>query len=438
MSKISKKIRIKPQSIIIYVLLILCLLGCNTVYSTCVTRAYRFPELTILFLLVLVMMNIKHLSYSIITNWFLIFIPYYLLNFIIIFFSVSSDKIISYSVRFLLFVPFLVLVILNDARRKNIWNIALKYENLVICYASVSLVLWILVCILNVVPATGQIVSSWGGEKTYPIYFGIFTTRQTQEFMGRVWIRNQGFFAEGPMYNLVLIIAVCIEAFIAPLNRKKGKYIWNGMDLRKIVILVIADISTFTITGMILLVGICVFKYCLMPSKSALIGVIKWIGAIVVLILALYTVNNLFLIKADTGSWEVRFDDFIAGYKAWKHSIWFGNGYDTMDTITHYMSSRRSYNMGYSSGIFSILAQGGIALFINYLVGFGGYIRYSLKNHKYELIAMLIITILILATSLFHYTFVMLLFLAYGYSLLFNRTLTMRKNRLDGINGSKK
>ena len=94
--------------------------------------------------------------------------------------------------------------------------------------------------------------------------------------------------------------------------------------------------------------------------------------------------------------------------------------------------------MGYSSGIFSILAQGGIALFINYLVGFGGYIRYSLKNHKYELIAMLIIIILILATSIFHYTFVMLLFLAYGYSLLFNRTLTMRKNRLDGINGSKK
>ena len=62
MSKISKKIRINPQSIIIYVLLILCLLGCNTVYSTCVTRDYKFPELTTFFLLVLVMMNIKYLT----------------------------------------------------------------------------------------------------------------------------------------------------------------------------------------------------------------------------------------------------------------------------------------------------------------------------------------------------------------------------------------
>lgn len=423
MSKMNTKIKINPQSIIIYILLILCLLGCNTVYSTCATRDYRFPELTTLFLLVLVIMSIKYLSYNIIIKWLLMFIPYYLLNLIIIFFSVSSDKIISYSVRFMIFVPFLALIILSDARRNNIWNVALKFENLVIFYASISLILWMLVGVLNIIPATGQIVSSWGGERTYPLYLGIFTTRQTQEFMGRVWTRNQGFFTEGPMYNLVLIIAICIETFIAPLNRKKGKYIWKGMDLRKIAILIVADISTFTITGMILLVAIVAFKYCLMPSKSVLLGIIKWSGAIVVLFLAMYVANNLFLIKADTGSWEVRFDDFLAGYGAWRDNIWTGNGYDTMEAITHHMSSRRSYNMGYSSGVFSILAQGGIALFINYMVSFGGYIKYSIKTHKYEFIPMLIVIVLILITSLFHYTFVMMLLLAYGYALLLVRSI---------------
>ena len=87
------------------------------------------------------------------------------------------------------------------------------------------------------------------------------------------------------------------------------------------------------------------------------------------------------------------------------------------------MSSRRSYNMGYSSGVFSILAQGGIALFINYMVSFGGYIKYSIKTHKYELIPMLIVIVLILITSLFHYTFVMMLLLAYGYALLLVRSI---------------
>ena len=422
MQKMSTKIKINFRSIITYILFAICLLGCNTVYSTSATTDYRFPELTAIFLLLLVVINITRLSVKVIKKWSIVFIPYYLWNIIIIFCSVSSDRIISYVVRFLIFVPFLALIILNDAKKKNIWKIALKFENVVYVYAIITLIMWILVCMLKIFPATGEIVANWGGEKRYPLYLGVLTTRQTQEFMGTVWTRNQGFFAEGPMYNLVLVIAVCIEAFIAPLTQKTGKYIWNGMDLRKIAIFVITDISTFTITGMILLVAIAAFKYCLMPSKSVLKGVIKWTGAIVVLIISMTIANNLFLIKSDTGSWEVRFDDFLAGYKAWRGSVWFGNGYDTMESITRHMSSRRFYNMGYSSGLFSILAQGGIALFVNYIIGFLGYIKYSIKIHKYELVSMLIIIITILITSIFHYTFIMMIFLAYGYALLANRS----------------
>lgn len=419
----STKIKINFRSIITYILFALCLLGCNTVYSTSATTDYRFPELTTIFLLLLVVMNIKHLSVKVIKKWSIVFVPYYLWNMIIIYCSVSSDKIITYIVRFLFFVPFLSLIILSDAKKRNIWKIALKFENIVYVYAIITLIMWVLVCILKIFPATGEIVANWGGEKRYPLYLGVFTTRQTQEFMGIVWTRNQGFFAEGPMYNLVLIIAVCIEAFIVPLTSKTGKYIWNGMDLRKIAIFVIADISTFTITGMILLVAIAAFKYCLMPSKSVLRGVIKWTGAIVVLIVSMIVANNLFLIKADTGSWEVRFDDFLAGYKAWHDNIWFGNGYDTMEAITRHMSSRRFYNMGYSSGVFSILAQGGIALIVNYIVGFYGYVRYSIKIHRYELVSMLIIIVMILITSIFHYTFIMMILLAYGYALLADRSI---------------
>ena len=169
---------------------------------------------------------------------------------------------------------------------------------------------------------------------------------------------------------------------------------------------------------MILLLAIFSFKYCLTKSKTVLVGIIKWIGAIIVLIMAWYFSNKLFLLKADTGSWEVRFDDFLAGFAAWKRNFWFGNGYDTMDAIIYYMSSRRSYNMGYSSGMFSVLAQGGIALMLNYIIGFLGYIKYSVQFHRYELISMSIVVILIFITSLFHFTFVMLLIMAYGYALL--------------------
>lgn len=423
MGKQKFKITVSIRSIITYMLFSLCLLGCNTVYSTCITKDYRFPELTVLCLFLLLVTNVKCFTNKVIKKWLIIFIPYFLWNMAIIMFSVSLDKFISYAVRFLIFVPFLSLVILGDTRKNNIWKIALQFENIVCVYAIISLIMWILVGVLGVLPATGEIVVSWGGEKRFPLYFGIFTTRQVQEFMGITWIRNQGFFTEGPMYNLVLLIAICIEAFIAPLNLQKGKFIWNGMNLRKILILVITDITTFTITGMILLVAIIALKYCLMQSKSHLRAILKWAGAIVVMIFATIAVNYLFLIKAGTGSWEVRFDDFLAGYKAWHDNLWFGNGYDTMDAITRHMSSLRTYNMGYSSGMFSILAQGGIALLINYIVGFGGYIKYSASIHRYEIVSMLIIIIMILVTSIFHYTFIMMLLLAYGYALLADRTI---------------
>ena len=94
-----------------------------------------------------------------------------------------------------------------------------------------------------------------------------------------------------------------------------------------------------------------------------------------------------------------------------------------MEAITRHMSSRRFYNMGYSSGVFSILAQGGIALIVNYIVGFYGYVRYSIKIHRYELVSMLIIIVMILITSIFHYTFIMMILLAYGYALLADRAI---------------
>ena len=134
MRKKSTTIKINFRSGTIYILLALCLLGCNTVYSTCSTKDYRFPELTAIFLFLLVMMSIKYLSYGIIKKWLIVFIPYYIWNLFIVFFSVNFDKVISYSVRFFIFIPFLALIILSDARRENIWNIALKFENLVYVY----------------------------------------------------------------------------------------------------------------------------------------------------------------------------------------------------------------------------------------------------------------------------------------------------------------
>lgn len=401
-----------------YIVLILCVMNCNTIYSTSNNIDFRLSELTILFLLALVYVEAKFLPIAIIKKWFICLIPYFLWNIVIIFTSVTMGRLTGYVIRFFLFIPLFSLLIMIYIQHEKIWTLLIRLKNIIFVYAIISLILWVLVCILNVLPEMGSIECGWGENYDFPLYFGIFTVRQQQNFLGINWMRNMGFFTEGPMYNLVLLTAILIEVFIVPLEKNVKGGLLKGIDLRKLAILVIADITTFTTTGLILIIGIFVLKYGLMKSKSSIESVVKWLAGIFIAIIALYVMYALFLGKADTGSWEVRSDDIVAGIKAWSDHILLGNGYDSMEAIENHMSSYRLYNMGYSSGLFAILAQGGLLLFLNYAVSAYGFIKQSLRMHRYELITFLTIYIIILITTIFQNSFLMMFILAYGYALI--------------------
>ena len=51
------------------------------------------------------------------------------------------------------------------------------------------------------------------------------------------------------MYNLVLLTAILIEMFIVPLEKDVKGGMLKGIDIKKLVVLIIADITTFTTTG---------------------------------------------------------------------------------------------------------------------------------------------------------------------------------------------
>lgn len=401
-----------------YVVLILCLLNCNTIYSTSNNIDFKLSEMTILFLFILIYVEAKFLPIELMKKWFLCFLPYFLWNIIIIFSSVTVEKLTGYVIRFFLFIPLVALFIMLKIQHGKLWETLIRLKNIVYIYAIISLILWVLVCIVKVIPEMGTLECGWGENYDYPLYFGLFTVRQHQNFLGFDWVRNMGIFTEGPMYNLVLLTAILIEMFIVPLEKNIKGGILKGIDIKKLAVLVIADITTFTTTGFILIIGIFVLKYGLMKSKSSIESVIKWLVGIFVAIAAVYVMYLLFLGKADTGSWEVRSDDIAAGIKAWSDNVFLGNGYDSMDAIEKYMSPYRFYNMGYSTGLFSILAQGGLLLFLNYAVGFYGFIKKSIRLHRYELIAFLMIYMIILVTTIFQNTFLMMLILAYGYALI--------------------
>ena len=57
-------------------------------------------------------------------------------------------------------------------------------------------------------------------------------------------------------------------------------------------------------------------------------------------------------------------------------------------------------------------------MFFNYAVGFYGFIKKSIRLHRYELMAFIMIYIIILITTIFQNTFLMMFILAYGYALI--------------------
>lgn len=416
--KIRKRYKISIKTFITGILIILCLLGCNSIYSASLSHDYKLPELTVAITILLTIISLKRIPIRTIKRWLQFMGVYLIANVAIMIAIVPSDRVTFYAYRFIIFVPLLTLVLMGDAKKKRLFEIAFQYENIVIFYATITLFIWALVSFSSLLQPTGSMTVSWGGIINYPTYFGIFATRQVQPFLGITWIRNQGWYTEGPMFNLIILIALCVEVFLSPFESQNRNGCINGMNIKKVVILVLADISTFTITGMIVMIALFFFKYCLIKNKNNLRNFIKWMGAIIIAILGLFVAYNLFLVKFDTGSWEVRFDDYLAGFAAWKDHLIIGNGFGHMDAIENHMSFIRSYNKGFSSGLFVILAQGGLLFATVYLAAFAGYVRFSIKSGVRELFAMLLIMIILLVTTVFHYTFVMMLLLSYGFAFL--------------------
>lgn len=181
----------------------------------------------------------KRFNIQILTYWLGALIPMLVIN---------THNYSSYIIRFVIFLP-LIWIYLNLRKEKGIENylsLFYRYSNIVIILSIVSLIMWILCSILQIIPPTMLIPFEWApGTDFITTYWGIyFETQRVLLFGEWVW-RNSGMFNEGPMYNMVLCIAFAIEFFMRPCKSKL-----------KLFILTLTIITTFTTTGQFFLIGI--------------------------------------------------------------------------------------------------------------------------------------------------------------------------------------
>lgn len=262
----------------------------------------------------------------------------------------------AYIARYVLILPLLWMYL---SHRKNFGtfiycSLFLKYSNVVVIIAVVSLVMWLLCSIFQIIPVTLFFPSEWApGIDFIPSYWGIYFETQFMAPLGeKIW-RNTGIFNEGPMYNMVLCVAFAIEYFIQPIRSKIR--LW---------ILAITIFTTFTTTGQFFLIGIglwSVFNKITRKYRILLLFVVP------VLLYLVYAAAGILLEnKKETGgeaSVDLRTEDIIWCMEAGMEHPILGVGLILREGESLWHGKK----LGRSNSLFAVFARGGLFVLVLYI-----------------------------------------------------------------------
>ena len=388
------------SSIIDVVLIFFLIISTNSIYVN-IEDSYNFNKyITILIFISLLckilMVNITRRLFNNILFLLAVYYGVVILISIINFSEFSLNNILYYFVNFPLLLAILILT--NKQNKLKDWLI--YFVNIAIFLAIVSLLFWVLGSNLNIISSTDYLVNKWSDGGVATSYNNIYFETQRIAIMDNVIIRNSGIFAEAPMWNLILSIALMIQT------------LFLGRNKYKTFILVLTILSTVSTTGIYVIGLIIAYKIIFEVS-----GWKKYITLILVPILLL-GLSFIWENKSETASASIRFDDYKAGIQAWFDNVFFGSGFlNGLRVIESYMDTTIRANLGYSNSLFVILAQGGIILFILYLLPM--FLILLNRKYSYDLKFFVFLLIVILSTAIFINTYMFNFIVGFMYSIVF-------------------
>lgn len=344
-----------------YLLVILLLLEIKSVFSEAYYYDFHINE-------ILCMVAALYFASSTISNMRLkgkclfYILTYIAAALVFMLISVSEDRIVAYVCKFVLLIPLMFLLYVNET---DLWyRIQIKMLRMTCVLAVGSLIMYIGGICLKIIPSMGTFTFFWGTVKKANVYGPFLFAEQQQEVFGIHIYRNVGIYTEGPIYGFILVMALAVRLFLLKSSSK-----WD------IIVLCLTIVSTVSVTAMIFTVILLLLNKFLDWKSEGKIGVVSrggivarrlaWIALIPI---AGFLVYELYNFKLNTGlSYMKRMDDIKASITAFKTSPIWGVGYGNANTITENYSSWRSASSGYSNGLFYILATCGLVGLFFYL-----------------------------------------------------------------------
>lgn len=356
--------KIRVQDIFEYIIALIIILDCNSVWNNIRQTRGWFQYLLMLCLVASVIgyaVAKRTVSRSTINRTALLVIG--IVGYFFFYLLISDNSIVSTAINMMLALSLFTVYFAVCGSNSDKIGVVLKFRNLMALIGSISVVIWFLGPVMGVIQPTGSYYTNWTGNNNESLirsYFGIHYFAQSISFFNVLYIaRNTAIFNEAPMSSACFSIALMIECLYDQSDWK-----WVRFSL------ILAIITTFSTTGFLCIIFIYMYLYFHSNQREKVIRAIKILGIPLFLGLACMAGFSLYNEKIASLSGMARFDDFTAGFTAWLMNPIFGDGIGSVEAMNAARPIWRRVAEGFNSGIMMVLVQGGLYLGILYFFVF--------------------------------------------------------------------
>lgn len=335
-----------------YLWAVVVVLNGNSVYHANAAKDYHLLELCLLVTVALLLVDWFVGRIRVTAKTTIVAVGMMLYSVVYISARQASMAVMDFALLFTCSLPALYMLFTGLQKRGLLMGLIHKIVDVVFILALISLFFWIFGTVLGFIRPNMVTYINWGYSKRVMGYNGLHYQIQldTTFFKEEYIHRNSGIFAEAPMFNLWLDIAIAIELF---LKRRPSR--------AKVAVLAVTVVTTMSVTG-ILFLALCVVLWVGQSyreqsafHKRMLIAVMLLVMIPVLVTLVSYSL----VMKSDTTSYDMRLSDYTAGLQLWWDYPIFGGGYANLRALQQYSYAPNGV-LGFSNSVSAVLGTGGL------------------------------------------------------------------------------
>ncbi len=381
---------------------ILVVLNGNTVYHANTLKDYHLLELAVAATYALLLLQLYRGEIRLYSRQMIGAVGLVLYSVVYLCFCQEEISAANFSYLYTLGLPGLYLLFSQLHQRGKLLELIRKLNVVITALAVISLYYWIFGVMLKWFYPNMYTCITWGRFGWIYGYDGLHFEVQldTTFFPDQLIYRNSGIFAEAPMFNLWLNIALAIEIF---LRERISKF--------RVIILVVTVITTMSVTG-IIFIALVVVLYLVLHYRSIGTfqrGFLIALSVVFILPVLVMIISYSMQLKVDTESYQMRLSDYASGVKLWLQYPIFGSGYGNLQTLMEYTYSPDGI-LGFSNSLTAVLGTGGLWMSVLvYIPHFGAIFTRWSGDKKLSLFALCVLFLFCSTAYFGRYIFVVLL-----------------------------